>query len=546
MKSFHVLVYSSLVFSLLLSSCTLRTTPTESLEPATELVTVDSAGPTVGSTMIWFDNSDLVYVTEGAFLMGGGGFDNPEHEVTLDGFWIYRNKVTNAMYRLCVTVGECTPPAEDEGTSLYTDPLLANRPIVNVNWEQALSYCEWMNAKSPTEAQWEKAARGPDGNLHPWGNDEPSCGLLNFRGCMGKTTDVLDYPNGMSFYEAFDMAGNAFEWVVDRYAADYYTVSPKLNPPGPETGELRSVRGSSFNSPADEVPSSRRFSLQPVEQREDLGFRCVVTDGVTAFAPFCQQVAFIPGDSGGGNSPSKDPLPTACVPPPPTLDPIAFCNNGNGSVNVTFPAGASIAQSGDAYTCGSVDEDTLNCTGPSGGTITVEVCTSCGDPGNDGSPEGIELEDCYQGFSLNPETGKCEYDGSGQPNPVGGCPPGGFFNEELQSCVLIGIPSKDCPSGYTFNPQSQCCTIAVLPPEEPSCPYHICAYPICRPEAEFDPATQLCYAKDANNYTESCAQFTVGLGTCGHGDGCKPPPNGCGRNALGVPLQWDPDTCSCK
>ena len=103
---------------------------------------------------------------------------------------------------------------------------MADFPVVGVRWDQAENYCHSIGGFLPTEAQWEKTARGPDGNLYPWGNTEPNCELLNFNECLGDTSPVIDYPAGASPYEVLDMAGNVFEWVADWYKLDYYVEAP--------------------------------------------------------------------------------------------------------------------------------------------------------------------------------------------------------------------------------------------------------------------------------------------------------------------------------
>ena len=143
----------------------------------------------VGSTMLYTDGTTLVAVPSSAFVMGHGHADNPEHTVTLSDYWLYATDVTNAQYALCVAQERCTPPdpADNLDYSVFES---RNRPVVGVTYDQAQSYCNYMNANLPTEAQWEKAARGPDASLYPWGAADPGCGLLNFNNCVKHTTDV--------------------------------------------------------------------------------------------------------------------------------------------------------------------------------------------------------------------------------------------------------------------------------------------------------------------------------------------------------------------
>ncbi|HNJ14931.1 MAG TPA: formylglycine-generating enzyme family protein, partial [Anaerolineales bacterium] len=219
--------------------------PTEGVvEPTATLVPVNLSGPQSGDKIRWIDGSNLIYVPPGEFVMGNGGFDAPVHNVTLDGYWMYQTKVTNRMFAQCVAVGSCTPPTEELGGPVYSNPEYANHPVVGVTWDQAQAYCGWANGQLPTEAQWEKAARGLAGNLYPWGNDEPACDLVNFGYCLGRTTEVDAFPDGASDFGMYDMAGNLFEWVSDWYSETYYSEAPAANPLGPDSGQYRVIRGS--------------------------------------------------------------------------------------------------------------------------------------------------------------------------------------------------------------------------------------------------------------------------------------------------------------
>ncbi|HQU37897.1 MAG TPA: SUMF1/EgtB/PvdO family nonheme iron enzyme, partial [Anaerolineales bacterium] len=192
--------------------------PAES--PVITQAPIDLSGPPmeVGSKFLYVDGSVLVAVPGGTFIMGHGGDDNPEHEVNVSDFWLYRSKVTNSQYALCVLLGKCSPPGIDKNEG-YGDPLKANHPVTGVNYQQASEYCSFVNGRLPTEAEWEKAARGPEGNIYPWGDATPQCELANFGTCEFKTSKVIDHPAGQSYYEAFDMAGNVYEWVSDWYDA---------------------------------------------------------------------------------------------------------------------------------------------------------------------------------------------------------------------------------------------------------------------------------------------------------------------------------------
>src|SRR5512143_781081 len=202
---------------------TLVPVPTEAPSQAPTLQPVALAGPPmqVGSMWPYVDGSILVAVPGGDFIMGHGGSDNPEHTVSLSDFWIYQAKVTNQQYALCVKAGKCkTPDPVDDFT--FNDITHANDPVVGVNWQQASSYCSFVHGQLPTEAQWEKTARGPDANIYPWGNNAPVCNLLNYNNCVGKITNTTIYPDGQSYYHGLDLEGNVFEWVADWYDPLYY------------------------------------------------------------------------------------------------------------------------------------------------------------------------------------------------------------------------------------------------------------------------------------------------------------------------------------
>jgi len=202
------------------------------------------------------DGMVMVYVPEGEFEMGTSDEqrdrlieeniwdsryndnEQPVHTVYLDAFWIDQTEVTNGQYALCVADGACQEPhssASKTRISYYGNPEFKDYPVTYVDWYMAEAYCAWAGRRLPSEAEWEKTARGTDERLYPWG-DEIDSTLANYGGYSREnsdTTAVGSYPNGASPYGALDMAGNVWEWVADVYDFTYYSNSPTENPLGP-------------------------------------------------------------------------------------------------------------------------------------------------------------------------------------------------------------------------------------------------------------------------------------------------------------------------
>jgi formylglycine-generating enzyme required for sulfatase activity len=233
------------------------------------------------------DGMVMVYIPSGEFIMGtpkGASNERPEHVVYLDAYWIDQTEITNAMYRQCVNEGACISPDRQSSATrptYFTNSKFDHYPVVYVDWGQAADYCEWVGRRLPTEAEWEKAARGTDGRTYPWGNELPSADFGNFEGEFGDTTPVGDFEGGASPYHALDMAGNVFEWAWDCFDSHYYRTSPSQNPQGPSNCEHqhRVIRGgSSWRVLPHSSPGiADRLNNVTTAAGDDLGFRCAVS-----------------------------------------------------------------------------------------------------------------------------------------------------------------------------------------------------------------------------------------------------------------------------
>jgi formylglycine-generating enzyme required for sulfatase activity len=436
-------LFVTAALAIIATACAPKSTPPPSEPPAPVDAAADTAVPAtaevaapastappprvipameVGSTFRYFTGGLLIAVPGGPFTMGGSGQDNPTRTVTVDEFWIDQTEVTNRMYALCVEQELCTPP-DPKDNPIFPDVREGNKPVVGVTWEQAEDYCSFVHGRLPTEAEWEKTARGPDGNTYPWGEDPPACDLLNFDGCVRRSAFVGQYPDGESYYKALDMSGNTFEWVADWYLDSYYGAAPTENPPGPEAGTRRSVRSTAFNSDGFLTEAARRFSEKPDVHRPDLGFRCVVEDP-GYFAPFCTQLlaygSNAPGGAGTGETLNED-----CS--LPTIEDLQIdCDtthvwvDGNGG-DISSTSGLEGCADGGMQMHNGILQHLYIC---NPGTPPVEAC------------------------------GTCEY-----PQPSGGasCPPG-YTQDGLQCVVDQGAPGV-CPPGSEYDSTLMCCSV---------------------------------------------------------------------------------------
>jgi formylglycine-generating enzyme required for sulfatase activity len=292
-------------------SPTITPLATAILSPTGTLVVVnDSISTRIADGMV------MVYVPVGEFIMGnnaGPMDERPQHTVFLDAFWIDKTEVTNAMFTQFIQATGYQTDAEKGGSAWAFDGSswskviaanwqhpqgpstnltgLENHPVVNVTWYDATAYCQWTGSRLPSEAEWEKAARGTDGSTYPWGEQEPYGNLLNFADINISTewadknlndgykftAPVGSYPEGVSPYRALDMAGNVWEWVNDWYQETYYTVAPTSNPAGPNSGDGRVLRGGSWNHNLQDIHASMRLWSKPYEAIDNFGFRCALS-----------------------------------------------------------------------------------------------------------------------------------------------------------------------------------------------------------------------------------------------------------------------------
>lgn len=236
------------------------------------------------------DGAPMVLVPAGAFPMGvpagdrdGGRDEYPRHDVMLDAYTIDKFEVTNGRYQEFSKATGHRPPQhpKDQSRTLWrgdqSPDSISDRPVINVDWYDADAYCKWAGKRLPTEAEWEKAARGTDSRRFPWGNVEPTAKHLNYnQHWIGEKTlmPVGSYEAGKSPYGAYDMAGNVWEWVTDWYDQDYYRHGPTRNPPGPESGEEKVIRGGSWDFQAQSLLVVARLSFEPTMQSGFIGFRC--------------------------------------------------------------------------------------------------------------------------------------------------------------------------------------------------------------------------------------------------------------------------------
>ena len=243
------------------------------------------------------DGCVMIYIPAGDFTMGSNDYDGekPIHTVYLDAYYIDKYEVTVGQFRKFVeATGYKTDAEKGGGTYVYTgsnqekkadanwrNPYFNqsdDHPVVCVSWNDASAYASWAGKRLPTEAEWEKAARGTDGRKYPWGNtwDPSKCnnGESNSPDGYDRTAPVGSFPQGASPYGVQDMAGNVWEWCQDWYDKDYYQSSPARNPTGPSSGSYRVLRGGSWSFTQIICRTTRRLYANPQIRSDTDGFRC--------------------------------------------------------------------------------------------------------------------------------------------------------------------------------------------------------------------------------------------------------------------------------
>lgn len=236
---------------------------------------------------------NMIYIPAGEFQMGCDTGNNaglacladelPLHAVKLDAFFIDKYEVTNVEYATCVSAGFCSPPSDTKSRtreSYYDDPAFSNYPVIYVNWSKAETYCQWLGKRLPSEAEWEKAAKGVDQNLYPWGEESPNCELANFNDvansmlCFGDTNEVGGYPEGASYFGVMDMAGNVWEWVNDWYSENFYGGSSYENPINDDGSINKVLRGGGWGDNALSLRTFDRTYELDFNSSYNVGFRC--------------------------------------------------------------------------------------------------------------------------------------------------------------------------------------------------------------------------------------------------------------------------------
>jgi formylglycine-generating enzyme required for sulfatase activity len=228
------------------------------------------------------DGAPMALIPEGDFLMGspdgeGDKDEHPQHTIFLGAYYIDKFEVTAARYAEFLALANRPKPLHWEQVDISSH---GNLPVVGVDWHDADAFCRWAGKRLPTEAEWEKAARGTDGLIYPWGNEKPTARLANFekQGTQNvyreRLAPVDNHEAGKSPHGLHQMAGNVWEWVADWYDETSYEQHRSRNATGPSSGTKKVLRGGSWaNEPLD-VRSANRGWFTPTNRLDYLGFRC--------------------------------------------------------------------------------------------------------------------------------------------------------------------------------------------------------------------------------------------------------------------------------
>jgi formylglycine-generating enzyme required for sulfatase activity len=303
------------------------------------------------------DGTAQVFVPAGVFTMGATPFvhesdEEPAHPVYLDSFWLDRYVATNLEYRECVEAQACAPPSKISGflpgvtkvEDYFTNPAYDDFPVVNLAYADAQAYCAFRNKRLPTEAEWEKAARGTETPMrpHPWGSAPPSCELANYNDdgffCVGGPKPVGTYAGvNESPYGAAEMAGNVWQWTADWYEPYYYENSPCRNPKGPEIGIDRCLRGGAWYYPVGALSTTYRNHWRPIllatggefGDYQGFGVRCAQSASEVPCDPATAQCE-LPDDAVCPDDPVSDPDATDSDIAEPDGTPIGDAHDASG------------------------------------------------------------------------------------------------------------------------------------------------------------------------------------------------------------------------
>jgi formylglycine-generating enzyme required for sulfatase activity/tRNA A-37 threonylcarbamoyl transferase component Bud32 len=243
---------------------------------------VVTAAPTLTATQNISAPSGMVLIPAGSFTMGAvsGDFDadeTPPHTVSLGKYFIDSVEVTNAQFVRFVNGSGYQTDAEKAGDSTtwrsFNSPDRQRFPVIFVSWNDAARYCAWAGKRLPTEAEWEKAARGATKRIYPWGNSFNNNSANTVDAGIGQPVAVASR-SAQSPYGLYDAVGNVWEFVQDWYDGGYYTSSPRTSPRGPATGIFKVIRGGSFKTPSDRATTTAREKISPDSRGDDVGFRC--------------------------------------------------------------------------------------------------------------------------------------------------------------------------------------------------------------------------------------------------------------------------------